>query len=246
MTLAVTILGSSGIYGTPTRAASGHLVEVDGAHLWLDAGAGTWRNLLTLCDYPSIGGVLLTHRHPDHTTDVFQALHARQYGQAEPLSPIPLWAPAETVEALQNYSPEISKSFDLHELAEDRTITFNGATVSFVRMAHPPVTFGVRIEHRGKVFAYSADSGLDADFETLTRGADLFVCEATFQDADDPWTGHLSASQAGTLAAKAEVARLVLTHLPPGRDHVRTLTEAQEAAGSIPVELAEDRRRFDL
>jgi ribonuclease BN (tRNA processing enzyme) len=72
------------------------------------------------------------------------------------------------------------------------------------------------------------------------------VCEATFQDADDPWTGHLSAAQAGTLAAKADAARLVLTHLPPGRDHARTLEEAQQAAGSIPVELAEDRRRFDL
>ena len=246
MTLAVTILGSSGIYGTPTRAASGYLVEVDGAQLWLDAGAGTWRNLLTLCDYASIDAVLLTHRHPDHTTDVFQALHARQYGQAEPLSPIPLWAPAEALEALGNYSSDISKSFDLHEVSEDRTITFNGAIVSFVRMAHPPVTLGVRIEHDGKAFAYSADSGLEADFEALARGADLFVCEATLQDADDPWTGHLRASQAGTLAAKAEVARLVLSHLPPGRDHVRTLTEAQEAAGSIPVELAEDRRRFDL
>ena len=246
MTLAVTILGSSGIYGTPPRAASGYLVEVDGAQLWLDAGAGTWRNLLMLCDYPSIDGVLLTHRHPDHTTDVFQALHARQYGQTQPLSPIPLWAPAETIEVLRNYSPEISKSFDLQEVSDDRTIAFDGATVSFVRMAHPPVTFGVRVEHRGKVFAYSADSGLEADFETLARSADLFVCEATFQDADDPWTGHLSASQAGSLAAKAGVARLVLTHLPPGRDHVRTLEEAQRAAGSIPVELAEDQRRFNL
>lgn len=246
MTLAVTILGSSGIYGTPTRAASGYLVEVDGSRLCLDAGAGAWRNLLTLADYPSIAGIVLTHRHPDHTTDVFQALHARHYGQAEPLSPIPLWAPDETIEVLQGYAPEISKSFDLRAIAEGESIEFNGASLSFVRMAHPPVTLGVRVEHREKVFAYSADSGLDADFETLARGADLFVCEATFQDADDPWPGHLSASQAGGLAAKADVARLVTTHLPPGRDHDRTLAEAQEAAGSIAVELAEDLRRFEL
>ena len=246
MTLAVTVLGSSGIYGTPTRAASGYLVEVDGSRLWIDAGAGTWRNLLSLVDYPSIAGIVLTHRHPDHTSDVFQAFHARQYGQAESLSPIPLWAPAETVEVLQAYCSEISKSFDLHAIAEGGSITFNEAVLSFARMAHPPVTLGIRVEHRGKVLAYSADSGLDADFETLTRAADLFVCEATFQDADEPWSGHLSASQAGGLAAKGEVDRLVLTHLPPGRDHGRTLVEAQGTAGSIPVELAQDLRRFEL
>ena len=234
------------MFATAAEACSGYLVEWDGFKLWLDAGAGTWQSLRSTTDYRELGGVLLTHRHPDHTTDVFQALHARLYGQAEPLSPIPLWAPAETIEVLRNYSPEISKSFDLHEATEDQSIMFDGATVSFVRMAHPPVTLGVRVEYGEKVLAYSADSGLDADFETLARSADLFVCEATFQDADEPWTGHLSASQAGGLAKKAGVTRLVLTHLPPGRDHERTLVEAQQAAGSIPVELAEDRRRFDL
>ena len=77
MTMSLTVLGSSGMYATPERACSGYLVEIDDQTLWLDAGAGTWRNLMRHTDFRDLSGVLLSHRHPDHTTDVFQADHAR-------------------------------------------------------------------------------------------------------------------------------------------------------------------------
>jgi ribonuclease Z len=54
----------------------------------------------------------------------------------------------------------------------------------------------------------------DAVFE-LAEGADLLVCESTFlsQDADLARAyGHLTAAEAGRVAAEAGVRRLVLTH----------------------------------
>lgn len=238
MTTKLTILGSSARFGTTTRACSGYLLEIDGHRLWLDAGGGTWSNLLARCAYVDVEGVVVTHRHPDHVIDVFQMEHALLYGPRGPQPPMPLWAPAETLDALTAFK-ELD-AFDSFAVAGGESIEFAGATLRFVSMAHPPETVGVRVETADGVLAYSADSGEDADFGALAGGADLFVCEASNQDSDEIWEGHLRASQAGRIASEAGVRRLVLTHLPAERDLDLSLAQARATAGDLPVELAAD------
>lgn len=246
MSLAVTILGSSGRFQTLERACVGYLLEIGGSNIWLDAGGGTWLNLQRSIDYADLDGVLLTHGHPDHTIDVLQAYHARQYGQPEPLERIPLWAPQETLDRLSAFAKGIKEAFDLKAITVDDRLTIAGASVSFVTMAHPEPTLGVRFELDGKVLAFSSDTGEVADFESLAGGADLFVCEATSQDSDPLWEGHLRASQAGAIAAKVGVKKLLLTHLPNGRDLSTSLEEARASADGVGVELAEDGSRLEL
>ena len=238
MTTRLTVLGTSARFATTARACSGYLLDLDGHRLWLDAGPGTWPNLLARCGYDEVEGVVITHRHPDHALDVFQMEHALLYGPRGPQPPMALWAPAETLDALTGFK-ELD-AFDSHAVAGGDSIEFAGATLRFVSMAHPPETVGVRVETGDGVLAYSADSGEDADFGALAGGADLFVCEASNQDSDEIWEGHLRASQAGRIATQAGVRRLVLTHLPPERDLDLSLAQARAAAGDLPVELAAD------
>jgi ribonuclease BN (tRNA processing enzyme) len=244
--LAVTVLGSSGMFATPERACAGYLLELSGSTVLLDAGSGVWQNLLAHVDYRDVDGVVLSHRHPDHVTDVFQMFHARRYGDPDPLSIIPLWAPAETLERAVAFIPDLEEAFELRTVADGDETGIADATARFVRMAHPPETLGVRIQHDGAVLSYSADTGPDADFERLARGADLFVCEATFQDSDEEWEGHMSASQAGTVAGRESVSKLLLTHLRPGRDPALSLAEAQRTAGEAEVQLASDGLRLEV
>src|SRR5918992_4202517 len=136
MGLAVTVLGSSGMFATLERACSGYLVEIDDFKLWMDAGAGSWRNLLTHTDYRELDGLLLSHRHPDHTSDALQAFHARQYGDDGPLAPIPLWGPAEALELVAGFSGESRAAFDFHEIDDASAVEVRGARLTFVRMAH--------------------------------------------------------------------------------------------------------------
>ena len=240
MTPKVTVLGSSGLYATRTRACSGYLLHLGDSCIWMDAGTGSWRNLLEHVDFKELDGIFLSHRHPDHTTDVYQAYHARFYGQPEPLAPIPLWAPEETIDRVAAFYRDCGEAFVMHALTPESALEINDARLTFFQMAHPPETLGVRVEHDGGVLAYSADTGPDADFEGLAGGASVFICEATLQNVDPVWSGHLRASQAAEIAARVGVDKLVLTHLPPLRDHARSLAEAETVGGDVVVSLAAD------
>ncbi len=246
MSIRVTVLGSSAMFATRERSCSGYLLEYSDSRVWMDAGGGTWRELLEHIDYEEIDAILLSHKHPDHTIDVFQAFHARMYGQAERLPPIPLWAPEETIERVLGFYPEVKESFDLVALSDGDVKELFGARWTFTRMAHPPQTMGMRVEFEDTVVAYSADTGPSADFAPLAGDADLFICEATFQDDDEPWEGHMSATDAGTVASGCGVQKLLLTHLPPGRDLGISLAEAHRTCGSAEVQLAADGLRLDL
>ncbi len=67
----------------------------------------------------------------------------------------------------------------------------------------------------GQRFAFIMDTRLcDAAFE-LAEQADMLVCESTFANAEAALArdyGHLTAGQAGQIAARARVRLLVLTH----------------------------------
>src|SRR5690242_11895502 len=68
---------------------------------------------------------------------------------------------------------------------------------------------------RGQRFAFVMDTRLCDGVHTLADGCDMLVIESTFLDEDAQLAvdyGHLTAGQAGRVAADAGVRHLVLTH----------------------------------
>jgi ribonuclease Z len=92
------------------------------------------------------------------------------------------------------------------ELQRAGVVDVNGRRVRLEEMS---------VERPGQVVAFIMDTGLcDAAFE-LAEGADLVVCEATFASAEADIAQryrHLTAAQAGRIAAEARARRLVITH----------------------------------
>lgn len=94
----------------------------------------------------------------------------------------------------------------------------------------------------GQRFAFIMDTALcDAAFD-LAADADLVVCEATYLTADEDLARtykHLTAAQAGRIAAEAGARRLVLTHFSQRySDPARFAAEAGEFFDDVV--LAED------
>jgi len=100
----------------------------------------------------------------------------------------------------------------------------------------------VSVERPGQVVAFVMDTGLcDAAF-ALAEGADLLVCEATFAEAEADLARsfrHLTAAQAGRIAAESGARRLVITHFSQRYPDARVLAEE---AGAVfeDVVCAED------
>ncbi|MEE1928428.1 ribonuclease Z [Streptomyces sp. TRM 70351] len=98
---------------------------------------------------------------------------------------------------------------------------------------------GVRLadvsEHRpGQRFAFVMDTRLCDGVWALAEGCDLLVIESTFTDGDAALArehGHLTAGQAGRVAAESGVRHLVLTHFSQRYGDPDVFAEQARAAG---------------
>ena len=77
-------------------------------------------------------------------------------------------------------------------------------------------------------FVYSGDTGYCDAVIDLARGADVFLCEASWTHSPDrPPNLHLSGTEAGRIAAAAGVGELLLTHIPPWTVREDVISEAK-------------------
>jgi ribonuclease Z len=117
---------------------------------------------------------------------------------------------------------------DIALLQQAKVMTLpNGTTVTVDDVSEP---------RRGQKFAFVMDTRIcDAAIE-LARDADLLVCEATFANAEADLAGsygHLTAGQAGQIAAEAGARALVLTHFSQRYGAGDMARFAEEAAASF-------------
>lgn len=247
----LTVLGSSGTWPGPGEATCGYLVRHDGFCLWMDAGTGTFAELQRHISIGEIDAIVITHSHPDHFVDVYPCFYARHYGGlGEPA--LPLIGPADFYAHFADLVSEAGRdvasiAFDYRETAPGDVHQLGPFSVEAFAMEHLGIgALGYRVEAEGAVLAYTGDSGPTPEVIKLATGADVFVCEATWQDANDLLPFHMSARQAGEHATQAGVGRLLLTHIWPTLDKAVTLVEAREAFTTGPVDLAEQGLRIQV
>ena len=234
------VLGSNGTYPTAGRPASGYLVSTFDTTLWLDAGPGTYLSLCGEMDPRDLSGVFLSHRHPDHCTDVFALYHALAYGDHR-VPPIPVLCPeglADHLGKLVGGSSAWRSVFDFVTLATGETFPLGSMEIAVVRTNHPPPTLAPRITSAGRSFTYTADTGPCEELESHASGTDLLLAEASLGSprTSDSFPHHMTGSEAGSMACRAGVRRLMLTHIAPYVDPQRTVMEAEsEFDGTVSI-----------
>jgi ribonuclease BN (tRNA processing enzyme) len=244
--LTVTVLGSSGTCSGVDNDCSGFLVRSDTTTLMLDAGPGTFSNLQRHVDPAQLDAVVVTHSHPDHWLDLPMMRNALRY--VFRLDGVPLYTTRQTLDFAEQVSSEdgLGSTFEPHVLTDGCEVRIGDLHLRCSRTDHPVETLAVRIDHEGRSFAYTADTGPGWSLAQLGEGIDLAISEATYLDgAGDATPVHLSARQAGTLAREAGVGRLVISHVLPTGSPAAAAVEAADAYGA-PVEVAEPHRTFDV
>lgn len=234
----MTVLGSSGTFPVRGRPGSGYLIEHEGTRVWCEAGPGTLTALPV--DASELDAVFISHRHPDHCLDVIIASHVFAYGPRSRLG-VPLYGPASALEAVTGFvdGGRINEVYALHPMDDGDQVTIGSLSLTVAMSDHSVPTLASRWETEHRSLCYSADTGPAGKWMSLADGADLFLCEATYQGEPGlaEYPHHLTATEAGSIARTAGARALMLTHIPPHLDAARSVMEAEESFDR-PVSLA--------
>jgi ribonuclease Z len=131
---------------------------------------------------------------------------------------------------------------DVGRLQRQGRMVVGGQLVTLEQVSEP---------RRGQRFAFIMDTRLcDAAF-ALADGADMLVCESTFADTEAVLAreyGHLTAGQAGRIAAESGARLLVLTHFSQRYERCDGQRLAGEAATAFggQIVLAHDLDRIPV
>lgn len=241
----LTVLGSSASQPAAGDACSGYLVSTGGRNVLLDCGGGIIGNLLQHAALSEVAAIFVSHMHPDHYIDLISMRYGLRYGDGG-TKPIDVFLPPGGATQLQAVSEAISKTqpffagaLNLHEYVPGEAIDVGGSlSVTPFAVVHGIPSHGMAVTDGTSRLAYSSDTVMCGELDAGVAGADVLIAENTLgggaPDHHHPRT-HLSAVEAGTVAARAGVQTLVLSHFWHTADRAQAQHEAESAFGGRVV-----------
>lgn len=221
----LTVLGCNGPFPEAGGACSGYLIKAGDTRILVECGSGALSFLTALTAPEKIDGIVLSHLHYDHMSDILPL----SFRYAMKGKRVKVYAPAEpeNVRALLDCA-----AFEWCDIAAGGQI----GEISFTAMPvrHPVPSYAVRFVHEGKCICYTGDTNTCEGLAQFAQGADLLLADACFTDA--LWNEklpHLSARKAAEVAHKAGAGRLMLTHFRPDISRETLLTEAKEVFSDV-------------
>ncbi len=249
----VRVVGSSPSVPRPGRACSCHLVRTATTSLLFDLGTGALANLRLAADYATLDGVVITHMHADHFLDIIPLRYGLKYGPSlrnAHSGRMPLWLPPGGEATLRRLCATFAREgkndfldevFEVREYDPRERLTIGDLDLTFAKTVHYIDAYAIRAERDRRSVVYSSDTAPCEAVAELARDCSLFLCEAALGLSAESGEvrGHLSALEAGELAQRAGVRRLVLTHY--GTEH--TPRELEATARTVfhgPTAVADD------
>lgn len=216
----LTVLGCNGPFPEAGGACSGYMIKGDNTRILVECGSGSLSFLTALTDPEKIDGIVLSHLHYDHMSDILPL----SFRYAMTGKRVKVFAPAapENVRALLD-----CPAFEWCDIAAGGQIGEISFTTLPVR--HPVPSYAIRFEHEGKSICYTGDTNTCESLAQFVRLADLLLADACFTDA--LWhenLPHLSARKAAEVARDAQAKRLMLTHFRPDISRDTLLEEARD------------------
>jgi len=251
MTISITFWGARGTIATPGpqtaryggNTACVELTDGSGNLVILDAGTGIRSLGRALLSRNGGGGVradiLLSHAHWDHIQGLpyFAPLFMRG-------NVLKVWGPKQGEVEMETILRQImhpavfpvpldalAATLEVEHVTEQEPIVMPGFTVRAMRVRHPAVTMGYRLERPGGpaiVYVTDDELGPGGDYDVpkdwrqafvrFCGGADLLIHDATYTPdeyaAHAGW-GHSTWHEAIELANEAGARRLALFHHEP-------------------------------
>ena len=232
----ITTIGWWGAYPSAGEATSGYLLQSDDLNILIDCGSGVLSHLQNHINLQALDAVVLSHYHWDHIADIgclqYAARILMELGDRK--KPLQIYGHAEDDNFWSLSYLQYSRGCAIDP---QKPLKLGAFEFTFSRNVHPDPCFSIRIEQANRCTVYIADTAWTDDLVRIAQNADLLLCESSLYDAYlGMIPGHLTAGEAGEIAARAGVKRLVLTHLPHFGNHDLLLEQAgTKFAGEIEL-----------
>jgi ribonuclease BN (tRNA processing enzyme) len=202
-------------------------------------------------DPGTLDAVVISHTHVDHCSDVFGLYGYLAFGPSGDV-PIKVFVPqgaAEHLAAFARASDEhiFNMVLDIEEVSPGDAVEVGGVEIRFGEAIHPVPALVTRLDTDGVSLVYSGDTGPGGDLIEMATGANVLLSEASMGGIRDERTYpyHLTAIEAGEVAAWGGVDRLILTHIGALMDPQLSLDEASGAFVGV-IDYAEAGRVFEI
>jgi len=233
------------------RASGGIWISIDGTNLHIDPGPGALVKALSSkpkLDPSTLSGLILTHKHLDHSNDVNVMLEAMTEGGFKKKGV--LFAPADALDSDQvvfqytrNFVEkiEILKAGNTYQVGE---ITFTTP----VRHKHPVETYGLVFNYKNKKICFIVDTLYFEELADYYRG-DLVVIYCMRMASPEKYeVEHLNLEDTRMLIQKIKPKVAVLTHFGMSMLKAKPWEVAEELGRELKTKVlaASDGMRLDL
>jgi ribonuclease BN (tRNA processing enzyme) len=265
--LRITVLGKSPSWQDADGACSGYLIEEAGTCVLLDCCNGVFSKLRRFRDYVAVDAVVISHLHADHFLDLVPFSYALTYAPRQQPVPVDRWPGTDRPARPRLYAPHgatqtfrrvvgawgnedlIENAFDLHEYGSDAQLDVGPLRLRFHEVPHflPTCAIDVQSTVNGSGrFTYGADSAPNEALVRFADGTDLLMLEATLPRPErSGQRGHLTPGEAGDHGCRANVGRLVITHMSDEMDALWARREAEKAFKG-PVSVAREGAVYEV
>ncbi len=221
------VLGGSAAGVNPGAGCSGYYLEHGDTRLQLDLGPGTLLELRKHAEIRQLSAIVITHWHLDHVLDLGALRYTLRYNPVQLDRKIPLYLPpgvagnltsfAEAFAAGEPASDFFPSVFEVRMYDPTLGFRVGDLQITFQETIHYVRCWAIRVSggdpHQD--LAYTADTGPAVDLTEFARKSAVLIAESALRSAGaEPFAtrGHLTAFEAGELAARAGAGRLVVTH----------------------------------
>ena len=236
MSMKVIILGSGTITPSLERSASAVFTRDGQTNLLIDIGPGVMKRLteagVSLTD---VSHLFITHFHPDHTGELASFIFANKYGGAYRNKKLTLIGGDGITTFFNNLKTVYGKwiefdasLFQIVELPMEKfyALSLGNLAINTTPADHNPESLSIKVtDSEGFSFVYSGDTDYNENLVELAMNAHMLISECAMPD-DKKIKGHMTPTLAGETARKANVGKLILTHLYPESDESDIVSKA--------------------
>ena len=253
--LEITPLGTVSTFCHKDKCLPGFLIKRDNQNILLDCGNGITKHMILPDDLENLT-IIISHLHPDHYGELLSiaqsSLVFQRFGYLK--EKIKVYIPyGDKIDVYEDYkdtdgwsaSRLVTKNLIDYEYlvnlekhgfiefvpyTEKDKINLKDLNISFKKNPHQIITYSIKLQTHDNILVYSSDTGYKNNtLEDFSKNADLLICESTFLKGQIKLEDyHLYAHEAGKIASKSNVNKLLLTHFWPTIDKQQYVQEAKE------------------